>query len=100
MQFGVVARVPYSEVSMPEREAYLLPEYAPWYVGVATGTWLPAAAVAELVREQLLRGEPRWATGPRLLDAEHFRFRGGSEDARPACRTRQGDPSSPPPRIS
>jgi hypothetical protein len=60
------------------REARLRPDYAPWYAGVVEGIWNSAASVAHLVARQMLKGEPRWELGPRLLRDTHFDFRGGT----------------------
>jgi hypothetical protein len=62
---------------MADREAYLRPEYAAWYPSLPAGTWVGAYTVQYLVALQLKYGEPRWQAGNRLLDPEHFLFRGG-----------------------
>jgi hypothetical protein len=53
-------------------------------------TWLPAKMIARKVARQLLKGEPRWEVGRRLLDERHFAFRGGPERSA-TLRTRAGD---------
>jgi hypothetical protein len=87
-------------MSVGIRQARLRNEWAAWYPTVAVNTWIPAKTIARKVARQLLdsrRGErraelPRWAPGPRILDARHFLFRGG-RDSRPLGRhTRDGDP--------
>jgi hypothetical protein len=56
-------------------------------------TWLPAKMLARKVARQLLKGEPKWAprweVGHRLLDPNHFEFRGG-HDRDLTSRTRLG----------
>jgi hypothetical protein len=63
------------------REARLRQAYAPWYGSVLEGIWYSAASVAHLVARQMLKGEPRWELGPRLLGETHFEFRGGTARA-------------------
>jgi hypothetical protein len=46
-----------------------------------------------LVALQLKYGEPRWEAGQRLLDPEHFLFRGGDTNA-PHTSERRGLPQS------
>ena len=66
---------------MGEREAFLKLEYAPWYTGVPSEQWISAHTVQYLVRFQLRYGEPTWECCGRLLNPEHFRFRGGESSA-------------------
>ena len=82
------------ETKVGRRQARLRQEYASWYPTISITSWLPASTVARAVRRQLLEGEPKWAPrwqpGPRLLDDQHFQFRGGTQ-RRSARRTRIGD---------
>lgn len=60
------------------REARLRPEFADRYPGVEPGTWFTAATLAEHLLARMLReGKADLARIPRLLDPEHFEFRGG-----------------------
>jgi hypothetical protein len=81
------------------REALLRAEYQPWYPGLRVDTWLPAELVAQVVRTQLNRGEPRWNPGPRVLGEDHFQFRGGQQKRSRLVRTRQGELSVQYPRL-
>ncbi len=59
------------------REARLRPEAAPLYPQIPAGVWLPATDVgAKLLLWQLKAPRPV-ALGERLLDEQHFEFRGG-----------------------
>jgi hypothetical protein len=62
---------------MGQREAYLKPDYASWYPGLPAGQWIGANTAQRLVRLQLQHGEPKWESFGRVLDPEHFLFRGG-----------------------
>lgn len=62
---------------MTNREVCLKPEYAGWYPGLPAGEWIGAFTAQYLVGLQLRYGEPRWQTGERLLNPDHFMFRGG-----------------------
>ena len=84
---------------MSSREAFLLPEYAPWYPRIRAGVWLSAEMVAHAVGSQLSHGEPRWVAGPRILSDHHFRFRGGSQARSSALRTRRSERSTQWPRL-
>lgn len=66
----------------PTRQARLKREFADQYPGLDAGVWYPAAMVAEFF-EAWLRRHPRPdANAPRrLLDPEHFDFRGGTSRA-------------------
>jgi len=65
--------------SVGRREARLRPEYAVLYPGIQAGQWESAAVLGDRVLAAgLLRGSPMsWRD--RVLSAEHFEFRGGSE---------------------
>jgi hypothetical protein len=78
---------------MADREAYLRPEYAAWYPSLPAGKWVGAYTAQYLVALQLKYGEPRWQAGTRLLDPEHFLFRGGDTKA-PHTVERRGLPQS------
>lgn len=85
---------------MGAREAYLKREYASWYPAIPAEEWIVAHTARHLVEFQLRYGEPRWECSSRLLDSQHFRFRGGDSggttgepDRRHAPRIGQGRPS-------
>jgi hypothetical protein len=60
------------------REARLRPEFAERYPGVEPGVWFTAATLAEHMVARLSReGNANLALIPRVLDPEHFEFRGG-----------------------
>jgi hypothetical protein len=62
----------------PVREARLRPEFADRYPGVEPNVWFTAATLAEHLLARMLReGKADLARIPRLLDPEHFEFRGG-----------------------
>ena len=82
-------------MSQPDlREARLRPEFAALYPGFEPGTWEDAAMLAEQVlSEHLLRPSPGYMLSERVLDNEHFEFRGGEPSGRPRiARTRRTDP--------
>lgn len=81
------------ECSMPtsEREVRLRPEFAAIYDQLQPGVWMPAHTVAEAVVRQASAAR-RLSIYRRTLDASHFEFRGGADEARPAdTRTRTTD---------
>lgn len=60
------------------REARLRPQYAHLYPCIPPGTWLPATTVAErLLRFAVAMVGPGFRLPERMLDEEHFDFRGG-----------------------
>jgi hypothetical protein len=62
----------------PEREARLRLEYASLYPTITPGVWQPAARVAEHLLLYLLRHPALLERLPeRLLNDQHFEFRGG-----------------------
>lgn len=61
-----------------EREARLRPEFASLYLGVDTETWYAAATLAEHLLGRIVRGEVDGPVAPRVLDPDHFEFRGES----------------------
>ena len=62
----------------PVREARLRAEFAELYPGVQPSVWFTAATLAEHMVSRLLReGRANMALIPRVLDPEHFEFRGG-----------------------
>ncbi|MGH7508844.1 MAG: hypothetical protein ACREMZ_05195 [Gemmatimonadales bacterium] len=73
------------------REARLRPEYADLYPALEAGVWLPATAVGQkLLLWHLAKSVT--PTGERLMDDEHFEFRGGlPHGARDGARTRVSD---------
>ena len=60
------------------REARLRPEFAKLYPGVDTKTWYAAATLAEHLLGRIVRGEVDEPVTPRVLNPEHFEFRGES----------------------
>lgn len=84
---------------MAEREAFLKMEYASWYPAIPAGEWIGAHTAQYLVGFQLKYGEPRWESTGRLLDPDHFLFRGGdpggkwTSDRRRAPRLTRSSPS-------
>jgi len=66
------------------REARLKPEFAALYPALTPGQWEPAARVAEAVLARLLLLEISEAPlQDRVLQEEHFEFRGESPDGAP-----------------
>ena len=65
------------------REARLKAEFAAQYAGIEPGVWFNAAGLAEQLITQLLRdGVPDDELPRRVLDPQHFDFRGGEASAR------------------
>ncbi len=62
---------------MPLREARLKPEAAASYPGIMAGVWSPAAQLVPQVLRLRLQEQPTWEFTRRVLDDEHFEFRGG-----------------------
>jgi hypothetical protein len=61
----------------PPREARLRPEFADRYPGVDPDVWYIAATLAEHLLARFLReGEAGRAPPERIMDPEHFEFRG------------------------
>jgi hypothetical protein len=66
------------------REARLRPEFADLYPTLTPGQWEPAARVAEVVLARLLLLEISEAPlHDRVLNEEHFEFRGETPDGAP-----------------
>jgi hypothetical protein len=66
------------------REARLRPEFADLYPTLTPGQWEPAARVAEAVLARLLLLEISEAPlQDRVLNEEHFEFRGETPDGTP-----------------
>ncbi|MBA3553607.1 MAG: hypothetical protein H0W29_02440 [Gemmatimonadales bacterium] len=60
------------------RLARLRREHAPLYPGLDAGVWYPAGSVAEYFLAWLIRHPgPDAQKHARVLDAQHFEFRGG-----------------------
>ena len=79
-----------AEAAQPvTREACLRAEFAGQYAGIEPGVWFNAAGLAEQLISQLLReGVPDDELPRRVLDPQHFEFRGGPAAARaPSART-------------
>lgn len=63
----------------PPREARLRPEFADRYPGVDPDVWYIAATLAEHLLARFLRGGDTGSAPPdRIMDPEHFEFRGES----------------------
>ncbi len=62
------------------REARLKPEYASLYPGVKPGIWLAASVIGQQLLLWHLTA-PAMPPGERLMEEEHFEFRGGQERA-------------------
>jgi hypothetical protein len=70
------------------REARLRPEFADLYPTLTPGEWEPAARVAEAVLARLLLLEiSHVPPQDRVLNAEHFEFRGENPDEDPRSET-------------
>ena len=80
------------------REARLRPEYAALYAGVPAGEWRPVGELLDCVAAARLRsGRPSAELlQARLLDEQHFEFRGGW--VRPAGHTDARMTDFPPPQ--
>jgi hypothetical protein len=65
------------QIEAPPREARLRPEFADRYPGVDPDVWYIAATLAEHLLARFLReGEAGRAAPERIMDPEHFEFRG------------------------
>ena len=65
------------QIEAPAREARLRPEFADRYPGVDPDVWYVAATLAEHLLARFLReGEAGRAPPERIMDPEHFEFRG------------------------
>ena len=65
------------QIEAPPREARLRPEFADRYPGVDPDVWYIAATLAEHLLARFLReGEAGRAPPERIMDPEHFEFRG------------------------
>jgi hypothetical protein len=72
----------------PSWEARLRPEFATRYPYLTPGVWEPAAVLADRVVASLLgRPDCRFVSRERVLDPEHFEFRGS--DPRPGASSRR-----------
>ena len=60
----------------PQREARLRAEFADRYPGIEPGVWFTAATLSEHLLSRVRREDPDRETPSRLLDPEHFEFRG------------------------
>jgi hypothetical protein len=73
-----------NDLPPPPRQARLKREFADRYEGLDPGVWYPAAMVAEFFEAWLQRHPRPEAGGPRrLLDPDHFDFRGGTPREEP-----------------
>jgi hypothetical protein len=74
----------------PSREVRLKPEYAEMYPEIEAGVWM-AAPVASARRLARVRLDGDAASLARVLDDEHFEFRGGRPREEASMRTRFGE---------
>jgi hypothetical protein len=80
------------------REARLRPEAAALYPGIPSGVWMPAAELGARLLMQHLAAPAPANLGSRLLDENHFEFRGGvRRGAGGPFHTRYGENNSRPP---
>jgi hypothetical protein len=77
---------------MSPREVSLRAEFRDWYPSIEPGVWYPAITMVLRVRRQQRASGPRWSLSSRVLDEEHFSFRGGEPRLEP-LRTRRTDPA-------
>ncbi len=77
------------------REARLRPEYAPLYPSIRPGEWRPVAEILDTIKAARLLGHRTSAEflRGRLLEDQHFEFRGQSPapPKRPGSRSRVTD---------
>lgn len=65
------------QIEAPPREARLRPEFADRYPGVDPDVWYIAATLAEHLLARFLRDGAAGRPSPeRIMDPEHFEFRG------------------------
>ena len=69
------------------REGRLKPEYASLYPGLKPGIWLPASVIGQQLLLRHLTA-PAMPAGERLMEEEHFDFRGGEKRAGSWINTR------------
>jgi hypothetical protein len=80
----------------PARWACLRVEHAARYPGLDAGVWYPAQSVADYFSAWLLRHPGTVAAGhTRLLETEHFDFRGGVPREAPWIVARNADERAP-----
>jgi len=82
-----------------DREARLRPQFAELYPGVDTETWYAAATLAEHLLGRIVRGEGKEPMAPRVLDPEHFEFRGESTAASSGARMPIGPEADAGPEV-
>jgi hypothetical protein len=80
-----------SERSPVVRQARLRASYAGLYPSITPEVWIPAAEVGAVILFRRLVEEGRVALGARLLEEEHFEFRGGWSRGDEPLRTRAVD---------
>ncbi len=78
------------------REARLKPEYAERYPHLEPGVWETAAEIGAKVLLWQVQQQGTAALASRILDEEHFEFRGGTPRERneAGARTRRADRSA------
>jgi hypothetical protein len=65
------------QTSLSMREARLRPEYAHLYPGLEADSWTVAAVLLPVVLRHRMQAEGHWEFSRRILDDQHFEFRGG-----------------------
>jgi hypothetical protein len=64
-------------VLLGTREARLRPEWTDLYPGIQPGIWTVAASLLPLVLRHRVLNEGGWEFARRILEDDHFEFRGG-----------------------
>jgi hypothetical protein len=68
---------PRLEAEPPVREARLRPEYSDHYPGIDPGVWFTAATLSDFLAARANRHRLSPESFDRVLDPQHFEFRGG-----------------------
>jgi hypothetical protein len=71
------------------REARLRPEYSDLYLGVDPGVWFTAATLSDFLAARANRHRLSPEPFGRVLDPQHFEFRGGVHGALPRRGARE-----------
>jgi hypothetical protein len=67
---------------MAVREARLRPEWAHLYPEFEAGVWIVASRLVPLVLRHRMQDQPTWEFTHRILEDQHFEFRGGRSRGR------------------
>jgi hypothetical protein len=76
-------------VEPPVREARLRPEYSERYPGIDPGVWFTAATLSDFLAARANRHRLSPELFDRVLDPQHFEFRGGGHSALPRRGARE-----------